>query len=231
MAAALAEKSCLSQYVTNYTNKNRLWERVIETIPVLSGVFKKTFGRRKTIDKIPKKLVVNAGILADILCACAYRIPGHWSQKVANNLGWKVAKQISKRSKNYAHNKDVIIASYYSAKEIFEHNSSIKILNHPSIHYKRVCEIIKKEKKLEPEFACTLPNPSARPAWLEHRLDQERELADKIFVGSHFARSTFVDQESNSKKITAIPYGSDVSKFTSPSSDTKEKSNAFKVLF
>ena len=94
-----------------------------------------------------------------------------------------------------------------------EERGGTKVLNYPITHHRLTTRVLTEEAERDAAFASTEApmevHRAAQPLW-----DAECELADRLLVGSDFARRSFVDEGVPEHKLHVVPYGVDLDIFT-----------------
>lgn len=233
LAAALAKSGYLRTYLRPYANKRRAWERGLEQIPGLSKIYRRTLGRRKLVPGLTPSDVREVAVLADFMAAGASRLGNMGiplAGKITGALQYHLQKQLGRTGGYHAPEASAVVASSLVALPAFKACTGLKVLNYPIAHHRYIQKFFAEESEREPTFASTLPDGSAEPAWVEPQLDAECDLANRILVGSSFARDSFVAEGIPADKLTVVPYGVDLSLF-SPQSAGKNTGDGFRVLF
>ena len=230
LAAGLDRNGLLSTYIRPYANQSRFWEQAIAKLPMASRVYQRTFGRRLLPGDLSPTSVRETAVAADLICAALRRLPGQQAARAAEHLHWQIQQQIANTGAQYGRTAELTVASYLVAEPAFRNTKGIKVLNYPIAHHRFIQDFVAAEAEREPEFASTLPDWSLPPGWVEPRLDAECALADRILVGSSFARDSFVSQGVASEKLMVIPYGANVERFR-PAEDVADESGTFRLLF
>jgi glycosyltransferase involved in cell wall biosynthesis len=233
LAAALSKSGDLGTYLRPYVNKRRAWERGVELIPGLSNIYLRTLGRRRLPPGLPPNSVREVAVLADFVAGCASRL-GNMGiplvDKITGVLQYHLQKKLGRAGGYHAHGASAVVASCLVALPAFRACAGLKVLNYPIAHHRYMKKFVAEESEREPIFASTLPDGSAVPAWVEPQLDAECGLADRILVGSSFARDSFIVEGIPADKLTVVPYGVDLSLF-SPQSAGIPAGECFRVLF
>lgn len=230
LAAALDHSGLLSAYVRPYANQDRAWERGLAKIPGASAVYRRTFGRRRLPDGLGRERVRQTAVAADLLAAAMRQLPGSPARAVAERLHWRIQQCIAELGARYSRDAELTVASYLVAEPAFRRTEGIRVLNYPIAHHRYIQGFVAEEAEREPGFARTLPDWSLPPAWVEPRLDAECALADRILVGSTFARDSFVAEGFPAEKLLVVPYGAAIEKFQ-PANDFTRKADDFRLLF
>lgn len=230
LAAGADEAGLLGHYVRPYANLNRGWEQALANIPGISGAYRHTFGRRRLPDGLGRDRVRQAAVAADLLCAAMRRLPGSPARAGAEWLHWHIQKRIADVGARHSRDAKLTVASYLVAEPAFRRTEGVRVLNYPIAHHRYIQAFVAEEAQREPEFAATLPDWSAVPSWVEPRLDAECALADRILVGSTFARDSFVSAGVPAEKLIIIPYGANVQRFQ-PAADITGTPDEFRLLF
>lgn len=229
----LANKQMLQKYVRPYVNKERYWERALAKLPFLKGPYQQTLGRRKLPDGLAPENIHEVAVLEDFLAAIFARLgamgfkPG---ADLARTLQYSIQRKIGKAGAVYGRDADLVAASYLVALQAFQQCSGLKVLNYPIAHHRYIQRFVTEEAECEPEFASTLPNWNEVPKWIEPQLDAECELADRILIGSSFARDSFIAEGIPAEKMLVVPYGANVSLF-SPNQEPNNHRRGLNVLF
>ena len=233
LAAALAKSGDLGTYLRPYVNKRRAWERGLEQIPGLNNIYQRTLGRRRLPPGLPPYSVREVAVLADFVAAGASRLGNMgipFVGKITGALQYHLQKQLGRAGGYHVHGASSVVASCLVALPAFRACTGLKVLNYPIAHHRFIQKFVAEESEREPTFASTLPDMNAVPAWVEQQLDAECDLADKIVVGSGFARDSFIFEGIPADKLTVVPYGVDLSLF-SPQSAEIHAGDGFRVLF
>lgn len=233
LAAALAKSGYLRTYLRPYANKRRAWERGLEQIPGLSKIYRRTLGRRKLVPGLAPGDVSEVAVLVDFMAAGTSRL-GNWgipfADKLTRTLHYHIQNKLSSAGGRHAVGSSAVVANYLVALPAFRACAGLKVLNYPIAHHRYLQKFVEEESEREPEFASTLPDGRAVPAWVKPQLDAECDLANQILVGSSFARDSFIAEGIPADKLTVVPYGVDLSLF-SPQSAGIHAGDGFRVLF
>ncbi|WP_367027023.1 glycosyltransferase family 4 protein [Methylococcus sp. ANG] len=227
LAAALAQSGRLYRYVRPYANLGRFWERGVQQIPALNGLYQRSFGRRVMPTGLNSGLIVESAVVHDFLNALAKRIG---NKRIADWSHWNIQKCVATVGADFAGHANIVVGSYCVALPAFQKTSGIKILNYPIAHHKYIQEFVAEEAEREPELASTLPDWSVVPAWVESQMDAECALADRILVGSNFVRDSFISAGVAAEKLCVIPYGANCRRFT-PAVEKPSSRDTFNMLF
>lgn len=233
LAAVLAKSGLLEIYLRPYVYKNRRWERGLERIPGLGKNIQRTFGRRRLPPDLPSSGVHEIAMLADFIAVGASRlgflgVP--FAGKLSGEMQYYIQNKLAKAGGRYARRSSGVVASYLVALPAFLACGGLKVLNYPTVHHRHLRIFVEEESHREPEFSSTLPEWNVAPEWVGNHLDAECDLADRIFVGSSFARDSFIAEGIPPERLTVIPYGVDASLFT-PMPSVISTGNGFRVLF
>src|SRR5215471_16463825 len=74
LAAELCRRGLLQKYVRRYAMQDRRWEILLQKLPVFSSVFASS-ARRRLVDGLDPRLVVEAGVLYDFLRTLFAKLP------------------------------------------------------------------------------------------------------------------------------------------------------------
>jgi glycosyltransferase involved in cell wall biosynthesis len=235
LAIELDRRGALTQYVRPYTNKGRLWERVLERTPKLGSVYRRTLGRRVPPAGLPPAKVIEAGVLHDFAAAGIGRLPlGNEERRhrLVRRMSLAAEIAVARTAGRYARCADVVVASYGTGVEGFvavKRRGGRAVLHYPAAHDRYQRKLMAEDAELSPEFATALPDFAAVPAEYERRLDRECAEADRILVASSFAKHAFVAEGYDPQKIVAIAFGVDTARFNPPI--TARRRERFRVLF
>lgn len=230
LASELSRQGVLSQYVRRYANKDRHWERILASVPVLRDSYASTVGRRRLPPGLSPTEVVNTGALLDFGAAVLLRVGwGSYGVRLSNALLRRRNEIISARGATLAYNARVAVGNYGVSLPTFlrvKASGGRLVLNYPFAHHAFAYKLLKEEMEREPEFASTITLTYARN---DEQYDQECELADLILVGSSFVKETFRCEGVPTNKVVPVPYGFDPSVF-SPGTSPRS-SSGFRALF
>jgi glycosyltransferase involved in cell wall biosynthesis len=129
---------------------------------------------------------------------------------------------------------DAVVASWGSAGPVFQRmrdgRGGLCVLSFPTVHPRYYRKLLREEAVREPAFAETLINHEW-PHWMEEQFEHEISMAHRVFVGSSFARNSFVAEGIPAERLDVIPYGADLDLFY-PAELTEERPNgALRLLF
>ena len=234
LAAALAEAGILSVYVRPYANLDRGWERRLATLPGLGRLHARSFGRRRMPAPLGKTHVSEAGMLWDLLMAAHGRLPASSPayRPLQRSLLHARTRALMKAAERHLQNERAVVASWRCAEPVFRKakaRGALCVLNYPFAHHRFTRNYLAEEATRQPAFADTL-NGHDWPRWQERQLEAEIELADRILVGSSFARESFIAEGVPAQKLTVIPYGADTGLFEPPEPKEHDR-NGLRLLF
>jgi glycosyltransferase involved in cell wall biosynthesis len=235
LSVALERRAVLARYVRPYLNKGRWWERSVERLAGIGTLYRQTLGRRKPPAGLPIDKVIEAGVSLDFANALVGRaplIPARWRAQTAHALIFATERAVGRAAARRAHEVDIVVASYGTAREAFEavrRKGGRAVLNYPIAHNGYQARFYAEEAALQPHYAAALPRMHELPREYSERLETECRLADCILVGSSFARDAFVAMGYDMRKIAVAPYGVDTELFA-PAAVTRED-GLFRVLF
>ncbi len=234
LAAALAARGALAGLVRRYLNKQRSWERALERLPVVRGMYSATLGRRRALPGVDRDLVVEAGVPADFAAAVVNRL-GRRTPALVTPLSRRLLasteRAVAHAASRLVEAGQTVVGSYHVALPAFAAARRLgvrTVLNYPIAHHRWQYELFAAQAARKPEVAAALPafgDVAAHAALL----DREIALADDILVGSSFVRDTFVAQGIDARKVRVIPYGVDAARFTP--APRAARGRAFRVLF
>jgi hypothetical protein len=235
LAVELDRRGALTHYVRPYTNKGRIWERVLERTPKMGGVYMRTLGRRVPPEGLSLAKVMEAGVLHDFAAAGIGRLPlggAEHRRRLGQRMSFNTEVAVARTARLYARGADVVVASYGTGVEAFEavkRSGGRAVLHYPAAHNRYQRKLMAEDAAFSPEFASALPNFDAAPAEYERRLDRECAEADRILVGSSFAKQAFIAEGYDPQKVVAISFGVDTTRFSPPA--TPAPRDRFRVLF
>ena len=131
------------------------------------------------------------------------------------------------------HSRDakLTVASYLLAEPAFRRTEGVRVLNYPIAHHRYMQGFVAEEAEREPGFARTLPNWNLQPSWVEPRLDAECALADRILVGSTFARDSFVSEGVPAEKLLVSPVRRRYAAVRASRAEFANKTDELRLLF
>ena len=234
LGVELARRGVLHRYVRPYANMQRGWERALARVPGIGSIYGRTLGRRLPPAGLPPNRVIQAGVAEDFATAVVGRLPfaPGWRQRKVLELTFAAERAVAKKAGRLAHDASIVVASYGTARYAFEavHRAGGRaVLNYPIAHNRYQTQFYAEEAAYAPEFAAALPRMEWLPREYSDRLEQECEIADRIMVGSSFARQSFVELGYDASRIVVTPYGVDAGQFT-PRSEPR-RDGVFRVLF
>jgi glycosyltransferase involved in cell wall biosynthesis len=234
LGVELAGRGLLHRYVRPYANMQRGWERAVSRIPGMGAVYKRTLGRRLPPPGLPPDKVIQAGVAEDFASAVIGRVPfaQDWGRRKALELTFAAERAVAKKGGKLARDASIVVASYGTARYAFEsvHRSGGRaVLNYPIAHNRYQARFYAEEAEYAPEFAAALPRMEWLPEEYSDRLEQECATADRIMVGSSFARQSFVELGYDASRIVVTPYGVDAQQFTPAAQPRRD--GVFRVLF
>jgi glycosyltransferase involved in cell wall biosynthesis len=235
LALALAGQGRLTHSVRPYANQGRLWERALAALPGAGRVYAGTLGRRRLIDAGLIARTLEAGVLADFLASAVGRLPAlppALRQRWSAELHKRVRLAIEREGAVRAPDADCVIAYEGFALPAFQAlgASGHAVLNYPVAHHRQRRRVRDEENAREPAFAATWPGFDDWPAGHEARLDAEIERADAVFVGSGYARDSFIAEGVAAAKMRVVPYGVDLGTFC-PAPTERPARSGFKAIF
>jgi glycosyltransferase involved in cell wall biosynthesis len=234
LAASLAEAGLLSTYVRPYANLQRSWERRLANWPGLGQAYARSLGRRKMPEPLSAAHLREAGVMMDFLMATHSRLPSSSFayQAVRKSTMHARTHAVAQTAAKILADERAVIASWGCAEPVFRKakaKGALCVLNYSSTHHRFTRRYLLDEAKLQPAFAGTLTDHN-RSARQEARFDAEIALADKVLVGSSFARESFIAEGVPSEKVIAIPYGTDIHMFEPATSVARPNGN-LRLLF
>jgi glycosyltransferase involved in cell wall biosynthesis len=149
--------------------------------------------------------------------AVGTRAPGGLSRsELLKKILWFRESSLAKTTAQVAKHATILLSASCIAKQAFEaarQAGTLTVLNSQMVHPRHVRKLLVEEMELQPEFATSL-KPYLYSSDMYDVLDAEISLADHILVGSSFAKFSFAAEGVLGSKVTAIPYGVNLSMFT-----------------
>lgn len=234
LGVELARRRVLHKYVRPYANMQRWWERAVSSVPGIGPIYERTLGRRLPPPGLPPEKVIQAGVAEDFAAAVIGRLPlpAQLRQRKGFELTLAAERAVATKAGKLAREASIVVASYGTAQLAFEavHRCGGRaVLNYPIAHNRYQTKFYAEEAEYAPEFAAALPRMGWLPQEYSDRLDRECELADRIMVGSSFARQSFVELGYDANRIVVTPYGVDANQFAPR--DEPKRDGVFRVLF
>ena len=233
VAAGLAKKGLLQVYIRPYANQGRIWEKALKRMPGINNIYKRTFCRRVLPKGIYQNSIKEIGVTDDILLSFFSYFLGEYGKARAKDYEERLYSKLRRESSYIAKRAEILIGPYNISEPAFSDTDGVKILNYPSTHHNNQIRCFDEEKELEPSFSSMLlPNWSLVAKEKIEKLDAEIRLADKILLGSTFAKDSFIAEGVQEQKLEVISYGTDTSLFhplQNKYSDPEVKN--FRVLF
>ena len=230
LAARLASQQRLMRFFRVYANRDRRLERHLGAVPGVGALYARTFGRRRLLPGLLGDRVREAGLIEDFALAALARCKGS-PKSLSDRLTLRMAAQIGRAAAKEAGPADAVVGSYYVALWAFRAARGLKILNYPNVHRDFFRSFVAEEAEREPEFAETLPDWKREPAWVEEQLDEECHLADRILVGSSFARDAFISAGIPKAKLVVSAYGADLGRFSPGVEGVESRPSKFTIMF
>jgi glycosyltransferase involved in cell wall biosynthesis len=238
LARALAAAGRLSRYVRPYANKDRWWERAAASLPILGNTYSRTLGRRRIDDPRLAALTREAGLLADFGLATLGRspgVPGSLRRGGGARLEQAVRRRVAHAAAALASDAQCVVAYIGCGLPAFDvlrnRGAGRAVVNYPIAHHRYHRAVQREEHEREPEFAETWPTLDEWPPDYEAQVDREIEVADRILVGSSYAKDSFVHEGVDPAKLVVAPYGVDLATFHPGPPPTPGPAGAFNAIF
>lgn len=234
LAAGLNQRSALLRYVGPYVHKSRYLDRAFSSTPLIHRVYTSTLARRYPPPDVPLSLIERAGLPSDLLRAISHRVrtrAPHCGQTLTRIATYRGLAAIDHAGVNNLPDAQTVVTNLACGLRTIEHartQGTRAVLNYPSAHHRLARRILAEEAQIWPSLASTLAF-HAHPSWLQERIDKECALADRIFVGSSYARDSFMQEGFPSNKIAILPYGVDTGRFSPPEYGYQQ--DTFRILF
>ena len=234
LGVELARRGVLHRYVRPYANMQRWWERALARAPRVGRIYGRTLGRRLPPPGLPPEKVIQAGVAEDFASAIIGRLPlaAEWKRRKVFALTGAAERAVAKKAGKLTDGAGIVVGSYGTARFAFEavqRSGGRAVLSYPIAHNRYQAKFYAEEAEHAPEFAAALPRMDWLPREYSDRLEQECEMADRILVGSHFVRQSFIELGYDASRIVVTPYGVDVEQFT-PAREPRND-GVFRVLF
>ncbi len=229
LAGELARRGQLQKLVRRYANMGRRWERALQKVPALSHHYGSTMGRRALPPGLSATNVTDAGVSNDFLAAIALRAGGPLGLQANKYLLELRRQSIARKAAAMVGNAQLMVGNYGVSLLAFERVKRAgghTVLNYPNAHHRFQSALCAEEAEREPRFAGTFTNEMTSLASV---FDDECALADRILVGSSFARWTFEAAGLVTTNVAVVPYGCDTSMFC-PNETAKPK-DVFRAAF
>jgi glycosyltransferase involved in cell wall biosynthesis len=230
LAAGLAIEGLLKTYIRPYANQNRLWEKTLANLPGFNNIYRRTFGRRILPTGLNSSDVREIGVFDDFATSFFMKLPVHQSRFFSTLFEESLKNKIRVEAEYVTKNVDAVIGSYYLSESAFRNKTKLNILNYPTAHHRYAIKLLTEEKELEPSFSSMFTTNDIPSCTNYTILDSEIELADKILLGSTFAKNSFIAEYIAVDKVNVIPYGVDVSLFSSAPIN-RVKTDLFHVIY
>ena len=233
LAAEFCRRGLLQKYVRRYAMQDRRWEIILQKLPVFSSAFAPS-ARRRLVDGLDPRLVVESGVPYDFLRALFAKLPlGRFGRPISRQLLRRRERAMANRGAQLGLDAPVVVGNYSVSLKLFRRaklHGQRTVLNYPIAHHAYARALLQEEAEREPSFADSLISqiPSEE---LAEQLDYECALADQILLGSSFARESFLSNGFSRKQLVTIPYGVDVSSRFTPGPRSERREKTFRILF
>lgn len=210
-ARALSETNLLKDVITTiaYNPESPKWQYLNVLPQKIRDSITYELGRRiwMTPGNVPVKTHLWQELIRVLLVRTrVYRYAGLSSQRLADWIYLSLDRHVAKHHLSVC---DAVYAYEDGAATTFQEAKKQGILcfyDLPIPFYQSIQEIIREEAQLFPDLASVLETNS--PAWKLERKEQEVQLADHIFVASHFTYKSLLCIGIEPEKISIIAYGS-----------------------
>ncbi len=232
VANGLLKAGLLKKFITGiFFSENSRLASFIEALPAFFFSKIKSLVRQRKKAKIPQEKLKNI-ILPELVFIIASRIRLnqtllrkviYWRNRVFAKMALPLVKKTSPSA---------LICFESSALEIFSNcpKNCLKVLDHPSSSLNIGLNLLNEEADLNPEFADSVRIDA--PPWYLKQLDLEAKIADLILAGSEYVKNTLVKSGINEEKISVLPYGVDITKFTPDrGKKVRKEREKFTILF
>ena len=237
LALRLSGRGELAAYVGSVAILGDAWERRLRPLPYVGPKVLAQINRRRLPEGLPSELVHASAAAEELLRIMFVKMP-LGSSRPARSLSVALTNRRNRRMAIGAAaiastHGDLLVAAHAAGLEALEATAGKLpgVLNYPSIHHAKRHRIMSAERKKHPDLEPSFPD-YAYPATLVRRFDRECAIADAIFVGSSFARDSFVEEGIAPARLHVIPYGVDSDLFTpNPEFVSPGSSSRFEILY
>lgn len=211
----LAHRGRLGLYLTRYAAHPGRLTRALASLPVLGRCYSAAFGRRLLASEIPPDLVSQGPLLPDLIHALLVRLANPWPgiRPLAVRMNQFVARNVSRRACQHGAEAEQVLANLGCAEGVFRATQGLRVLHYPTAHLDYTQRLVKEEQRRLPAFAASWPHASATQ---REQARRECALADRILVGSSFARDSLIEMGVPAAKVLRVPYGVDPRVFNPP---------------
>jgi glycosyltransferase involved in cell wall biosynthesis len=233
MAEALERAGMLGEYFTGLAFSRAILSKYLAHTPSNAArrAIMRNLGRRQLPDAIQAWTTPRIVGLLDVLAVLAQRIS---CARVARMPLIRLRNRRFDRSVSHhlAGNSRAFVGAYTASLHCFRRAKRLGImtyLDYPVAHHRFAEALLTEEAELTPEYAETLQFHGL-PDWLKRRMEQEIELADRVFVLSTFQHRTFVEMGVEETKLIQTPLGVDLNLFR-PTHEGEQGDRPFRVIF
>lgn len=229
MAGALAQAGVLHKYVLSVSESISA-ELVPSWLPEsISQRFQQEFDRRRLPTAISPESVQHEATLLEFLGVALRRsrIGRRPSRFVLDRRNEVFDRRLSQ---HLGMGDTAVIATAGGALSTLRRARQLSVatfLQYTVAHHRFAHHLLSEEAKRTPEYADTLQFHDHPPRKLK-RLEEEIELADRIFVLSNFQARTFEQSGIDSTKLIVTPLGVDLDMFTPA---TRSPDGTFRIAF
>lgn len=236
LAAALCEAGMLSTYVRPYLYAGRGWEKLLMRTPWVGAALESSLGRRRMPVGLDPARLRPALVMNDFLATAAGRLANKGSRSaraLQSELLRRRAPGLARAGARAALQVDGVVGNYgvaLPAFKVMQERQGISVLNYPITHHRLTTRVLTEEAERDPGFAGTEAPMNVHRA-TEALWDEECELADRVLLGSDFARRSFVDEGVPERKLHVVPYGADLDVFQPAPARNHKPDAALRVVF
>lgn len=217
LAAGLSQRGLLGTYVRPYARKGRLWEKAITFFT--RGLTTSTIGRRGMPEGLDMAHIREAGVIYDFATALLGRVGNRlpfllsmfsqWSEK----MGKSIENRIGALALQFTPGVRAVVGNVLVSLPAFKATDGLRVLNSSNAHYKYLQAWAVEEGRLTPGFLKELIPWANVDSEYKLKVDQEYVLADRILVGSSFAKNSHTQFGIPEDKLIVVPYGVDLTLF------------------
>lgn len=218
LASSIAKCGCLDAYITTVYNKSGSMTKKI--IPLLRGMSKEKAKQRRS-NEIPDEKVIIIGEFFGLLnllsqhCFKSKRVKLFFSDINRFYFQWRVANIAIKREVDVIIGYNTNVSIMYSILQK-KAPTIIRITDMAAANPLYMQKIYLKDMELSPKVAKRLSEEVGYffEKKIEKRTKMELSLSQYFFVPSSFVKDSLIYSGISSDRIKIVPYGVDISKFT-----------------
>jgi alpha-maltose-1-phosphate synthase len=230
LAVACQRFGTLHLYVTRlYFRPKSLPFSLIALLPAFCQRRVLSFLERRRHNELAEDRVRTLHTLVELCVLLAYRLK--LPRKTADDFLLASQRWFAHSASQMVADADVVIGYMTAALECFTAAKRLRkycILDLAQSHESTYRRLLSEENLLHPDLASTA-SFCLQSDWVLERYRNELDLADQVWVGSQFAKSTLTNNGVRADKIRVIPYGVDTTRFSPPQMQRPRRT--FRALF